>query len=543
MKSQHNFQNTPSVKIPRSTFNLSHPHKTAFDADYLVPICQPIDIIPGDTMRFKTSFFMRLATPLDPILDNLYFDTFAFFVPYRTIWENHEKFHGAQDDPGDSISFTIPLVDGPAAAGTTDIGTLWEYFGLPIDVIPDDVPVSALPFRAYTKIYNDWFRSATHQDSWIENTDNGPDTLSTSSAAGNAKADLFKRGKRFDYFTNALPAPQRGTAPTVSLGTTAPVQADGTQGPTFSRLGSSGADVYGLLNQLGTTPTVWQFNTTDGAAEWLNPALEADLSASTGISINDIRLAFATQQILERDARSGTRYVESLQARWGVVSPDFRLQRAELLGTGSTRVMINPVAQTSGQPTPADQDKLGNLAGVGTASGTHSWSKSFVEHGVLIVLGNLRGDITYSQGVDRYWSKTTRYDFVYPEMAHIGEQAILNSEIWVTGTGTPATDDAVFGYTGRYDEHRYLNSKLTNLMRTATAGGGAMTGSLSPWHLSERFSALPTLGATFIESNTGTPLDNAIAIPTEPHMIADFYHEIKAARPLPTYGVPGLTRL
>jgi len=254
-------------------------------------------------------------------------------------------------------------------------------------------------------------------------------------------------------------------------------------------------------------------------------------------------LAFATQHILERDARSGTRYVESLKARWGVTSPDFRLQRAEYLGGGSTRIQINPVQQQSAQTTPVENDKLGNLAAFGTASGTHSWSKSFVEHGVIIILGNLRADLSYSQGVDRMWSKSTRYDFVYPEMANIGEQAVLNSEIWITGTGTPATDDLVFGYTGRYDEHRFLSSKLTGLMRPATSGGVDLSGTLASWHLSEDFPSLPALGASFIVNNTTTPLDRAIAIPSEPHMIADFYHEIKAALPLPTYGVPGLTRL
>ncbi len=540
MRSQHNFSQTPSVSIPRSTFNLSHPHKTAFDADYLVPICQPIDVIPGSTFNFKTSFFMRLATPLEPILDNLHFDTFAFFVPYRTIWENHERFHGAQDDPGDSISFTVPIVTRGVATGTA-VGDLWDMFGLPPLAIPDDVPVSCLPFRAYAKIWNDWFRSATLQDSWIENTDNGPDLIVTTNAAGNVPSQLFKRGKRFDYFTSCLPAPQRGTAVSLPLGTSAKIKAAGGAGlfPTIFDVAQGDNHV---LDAAGTFVDISATADNSGTAT----QLYADLSDATAADINDIRLAFATQHILERDARSGTRYVESLQARWGVTSPDFRLQRAEYLGGGSSRVLINPVTQNTAATTPtspAAQDKLGNLAGVGTASGTHSWSKSFVEHGVIIILGNLRADITYSQGVDRYWSKSTRYDFVYPEMANIGEQAVLNSEIWISGTGTPATDDLVFGYTGRYDEHRYLNAKITNIMRSATSGGVAMTGSLESWHLSEDFASLPALGATFITGNTGTPLDRAIAISTEPHMIADFYHEIKAALPLPTYGVPGLTRL
>ncbi len=523
MRTQHQFSQTPSVNIPRSTFNLSHPNKTAFDADYLVPICQPIDIIPGDTFRVSTNFFMRLATPLFPILDNMYFDTFAFFVPYRTIWDNHEKFHGAQDNPGDSISFTIPIFTG--GAGSAGVNSLSDYFGVAA-FTPSTTSVSCLPARAYYKIWNEWFRDQNLQTSLTNPTDNGPEGISD--------YVLQKRGKRFDYFTSCLPAPQRGTAVSVPIGTSAPVVGEGTAIPTF--VGTSAETIGSLQTEAsGDNINSQSVAGAQTALVWLDTALEVDLTTAISPDVNDIRLAFATQHVLERDARSGTRYVESLKARWGVTSPDFRLQRAEYLGGGSTQVNVTPVQQQSAQPSPAANDKLGNLAAYGTASGNHSWSKSFVEHGVVIILGNLRGDITYSQGIDRYMTKSTRYEFVYPELANIGEQSVLNKEIFHNVVGTD--NDDVFGYQGRYDEHRFLNGKCTSIMRPG------VTGTLEAWNLSEEFSSLPSLGATFIAANTGVPLDRAIAIATEPHMIADFYHHIKAARPLPTFGVPGLARL
>lgn len=530
LRSQHQFSNVPRADIPRSSFNLSHGLKTTFDADFLVPILC-MDIIPGDTINCRASFFMRLATPLFPIMDNMYADTHFFFVPYRTLWVNFEKFHGAQDDPGDSIAFTIPVL---GTGITLTEGDLGDYFGLPINLsTSNSTNISAMPFRAYRKIYNDWYRDENLTDSEVQETNDGPDT---NFDTGVSEVPL-KRGKRFDYFTSCLTAPQKGTAVSLPLGTSANIVGLGVEGipntgsrPNIRETGASVVTTYadGWNTAVSTDINIEEDPRAGATADY--PGVYADLANATAATINEIRLAFQTQRLLERDARSGTRYVETLKAHWGVTSPDARLQRAEFLGGGSQVVNVTPVAQTSGQATPVANDKAGNLSGFGTVSGTHSFSKSFVEHGVLIGIVNVRADLTYSQGVDRMWLKSTRYDFFYPVLSQIGEQSIPNQEIWSDGS---ANDALIFGYQERYAEYRFMPNRLTSLMRPDA------TGTLAAWHLSEDFATLPTLGNTFITANLGVPLDRAIAISTEPHFIADFYFDIKAARPMPTFGIPG----
>jgi hypothetical protein len=513
---------------------------TSFDADYLVPVLVD-DIIPGDTFNVNMDFFCRLATPLHPIMDNIYLESFFFFVPYRLVWDNWEKMHGAQEDPNDSISYTVPVCTGGVSA--TGEGSLWDYFGLPLDdgsggahVDPDSASVTALPFRAYALIFNEWFRDQNLQDSFVITTDDGPDTLLSAfsnSTANRVPSGPIKRGKRHDYFTSALPSPQKGDSVSIPLGDYANVYGVGIDSTTE-------LEVWGNTGGAIDITDSHKFSASGATAVYAagsgTPAgnLFADLSAATPATVNDLRLAFQTQRLLERDARSGTRYNELILAHFGVTVPDFRIQRPEFLGGGTAPVNMNVVPSTTSidsvnAPLGADQN-LGDLAAFGTVSGRHGFTKSFVEHGVLIGLVNVRGDITYSQGIERYWNKSTRYDFYYPVLAQIGEQSILNKEIYFEAAGSP---DAVFGYQERYAEYRYKPSRLTGLMSVDAVG------TLESWHLSEEFTSQPTLGDTFIRSNTGGPLDRAIAVPSQPHFIGDFYFNMQCARPMPLFGIPG----
>jgi len=503
---EHQFSEVPKATIERSSFDRSHGVKTTFDAGYLVPILVD-EALPGDTFNTNMTAFARMATPIFPIMDNVYMDTHFFAVPVRLIWDNWKKFNGEQIDPGDSIDYTVPTMTAPGAGYSNQ--TLHDYFGIPTGV--GNLEHNSLWHRAYNLIYNEWFRDQNLQDSVQVDKGDGPDTYTNYT--------LLKRGKRHDYFTSCLPWPQKGDSVDLPLGTSATIHHSANDGDYVSVY----SDTNTAYKRLGSDLT-WVSGA--GTAGTEANRLYADLTNATAATINQLREAFQIQKLLERDARGGTRYTEIVKAHFGVTSPDARLQRPEYLGGGSTPVNVTPIEQTSSTDATSPQ---GNLAAMATASLTnHGFTKSFTEHCVILGLVSVRADLTYQQGLNRMFSRQTRYDFYWPALSHIGEQAVLNKEIYADGS---AADDNVFGYQERYAEYRYKPSMITGKFRSNDAQ------SLDAWHLSQEFSSLPGLNSTFIEENP--PLDRVIAVPSEPHFIFDSYISMKCARPMPVYSVPG----
>lgn len=525
--SQHQFAMVPNADIPRSSFNRESTYKTAFDAGYLVPVFAD-EVLPGDTWNLKMTAFGRLATPLFPIMDNLHLDSFFFFVPNRLVWSNWRKFMGEQANPADSTSYVIPQSVSPS--GGYSVGTLQDYFGLPTAGqvgAGNTVSHSALFLRAYNLIWNEWFRDENLQNSVTVNLGDGPDTWSD--------YQILRRGKRKDYFTSCLPWPQKGAAVQLPLGTSAPVlrYASTANIPILKRTGSETPSSNQVL--IADTTTGKLREQAGGVLLSIDPAgsLYADLSAATAATINQLRQSFQIQKLLERDARGGTRYTEIVKAHFGVSSPDQRLQRPEYLGGGSTPINISPIAQTSATGVSGGSTPMGNLAAMGTyVAPNHGFTYSATEHGMIIGLVSVRADLTYQQGLHRMWSRSTRYDFYFPAFAALGEQAVLNKEIYCDGS---ANDNNVFGYQERWGEYRFGQSKITGLFRSTAAG------TVDPWHLAQRFTALPTLNSTFIQDTP--PISRVVAVGAAANgqqLLFDAVFSCRTARPLPMFSVPGL---
>jgi hypothetical protein len=512
----------PGIEIPRASFNRSHTMKTTMDMDTIYPVYWD-EVYPNDTFSMNANAFGRIATLLYPLMDDIYIDMHFFFVPMRIIWDNARKFWGEQTNPGDSIAYTIPSMNATTTTGYSEL-SIFDYFDLPTKV-PDYAHIS-LPLRAYNFIWNEWYRDQNLQNSVTVRTTDGSDVPGDFA--------LLKRGKRHDYFTGGLVELQEGgTTQSLPLGTEAPIKIDdvfgtsGNDGEHFVIGDNAGSITIGGHANVDTDDTSWNANARAN--------LYADLTNATASTILQLRQAASIQKVLELDARAGTRFPEMIYATYGVIFDDVSY-RPEFLGGSSSRANVHSVAQTSNDGTNGD---VGDLAGFGTVTLENAgFTKSFTEPGYVIGLLSARAPLTYQQGLRREWNRSTRYDFLHPLFQNIGDQSTLVKEIYcqdpATDTGSTGTADneRVFNYQERYAELKYAQNKLTGLFRSNC------TSSLEAWHLSEEYGSLPSFDSTFIQSNT--PMDRAIAVSTEPHLIVDIYYNLQCARPMHMYSIPGM---
>lgn len=559
----HRFSDAPVMYMRRTKFDRSHVYKTTFDSGKLIPVFVD-EILPGDTCRLSVKYFSRLATPIKPIMDNIYLDWFFFFVPNRLVWNHWQNFCFEQEDPDDSTDYVCPTTSlvGKASDTLHGVGTLWDYFGLPTGLPNTISGINALPFRGVYLIWNEWFRDENLQKSVKIQKGDTNEVFDGSRVSDQPEwlqgipesyLPCPPRAKRHDYFTSSLPWTQKGPGVSIGLAGTAtlvdpsPVsgyfvqQSDASLGAAQLSRDGGVHNVFtgsGSLNYQGGYSTSIVGHSINGSgtstatalpgSSWLSKSAYADLDSSSIFTINSLRTAFQMQKFYERLARGGSRYTEVLRSFFGVVSPDARLQRPEFLGSFTKMMNINPIAQTS---STNDTTPQGNLSAYGvTGAKFHGFTKSFVEHGYVFGFCCARADLTYQQGINRMWTRSTVYDWYWPTFAHLGEQAVLLKEIYATGN--TEQDNSVFGYQERYAEYRYKPSVICGKFRSN------IKGNLDVWHLSQYFETAPKLNPEFIEEDV--PIGRIIAVPSEPQFLIDIGFKYTTVRPMPMFGTPGL---
>lgn len=542
--SEYNFAQNPQVGVSRSRFQRNSDNKTTFNTGDLIPIYLD-EVLPGDTHQVDVACVMRMATPIFPVMDNAFCDFYFFFVPNRLLWQHWKEFMGENKETAwtPKTEYSVPQVTAPKGGWAE--GTLADYLGLPTKV--EGISVSALPGRAYGLIYNEWFRNQNvTQPTLVEVTDATTTGKNDGSATNDSAITLakpLKAAKVFDYYTGALPEPQKGEPITIPITGSAPIglyNADTGDVTTDSDKMKKIFSDAGLTAQNGAyQASYWDPGSGPTANKGLAVGqanlgtytgvnLGADLSSVNATTINQLRQAFQIQKLLEKDARGGTRYREVLREHFGVISPDSRMQIPEYLGGYRLPINVSQVIQTSSTDSTSPQ---GNTAALSvTTMNKPMFTKSFTEHGFIMGLAVVRTDQTYQQGIDRMWSRKGRYDYYWPVLANIGEQAILNKEIYAEGS---PNDDMAFGYQEAWADYRYKPNKVTGLFRSNA------TQSLDAWHYAQDYKSLPFLGTEWMEQSDNE-MKRTLAVQSQPDFIADFYFMNKTTRCMPVYSIPGL---